>query len=232
MLIDTIAPDIRRSLSLARELSPGGAANFALLEDNRHAIFMLREDGCVVFMNRAAHQFIESDEVLTVARNEKLLSRSTGLDGYLAELVRAVTQGKAAATPASIAVRTRTHRPCVLHTHLFPRGADHVFPLTASADSVAGALIVAGQFSTARTEDFATVLRAHGATAAETRLGQAVCDGLPLQDYAQRHALSLYTVRNQMRVLLHKTGSRNQADFMRHLHLQLSSFKATQRGAH
>jgi DNA-binding CsgD family transcriptional regulator len=57
------------------------------------------------------------------------------------------------------------------------------------------------------------VARAFGATPAEMRLADAMSAGASLKEFAESNALSMHTVRNQMRALLHNTNTRNQADF-------------------
>ncbi|CAG0999418.1 hypothetical protein BURK2_02893 [Burkholderiales bacterium] len=51
-------------------------------------------------------------------------------------------------------------------------------------------------------------------TPAETRLARGLVEGLSIKDLAERHALSVHTVRSQLRAVFEKTGVRRQAELV------------------
>lgn len=61
----------------------------------------------------------------------------------------------------------------------------------------------------------------YGLTPAEARLALGLLQRDTPADYAERHQLSLATVKTHLRNLFAKTGTRRQADLMRLLSLPL-----------
>ncbi|MBI3147078.1 MAG: helix-turn-helix transcriptional regulator [Betaproteobacteria bacterium] len=51
-------------------------------------------------------------------------------------------------------------------------------------------------------------------TPAETRLARGLVEGLSAKDLAERHAISVHTVRSQLRAIFDKTGVRRQAELV------------------
>lgn len=51
-------------------------------------------------------------------------------------------------------------------------------------------------------------------TPAETRLARGLVEGLSIKDLAERHGISVHTVRSQLRAIFEKTGVRRQAELV------------------
>jgi len=54
-----------------------------------------------------------------------------------------------------------------------------------------------------------------GLTAAEERLCRALKEGRTLREVAERHAVSIHTVRSQLQAVFHKTGTHRQSQLLR-----------------
>ncbi len=223
-LFEDLAPHMARSIALSTALSDGGVASFPYLEASLHGIVLVRRSGRVGFVNSAADRLISKTGLVTVGLGEKLATQNESLRAYLSTAMSALCENRLDAVPEPLAMTTGGLGPCVFHTHVFPAEADHNFPCAAWADPVAGAIVITGSLGLRGANSHKQIVKAFGATPAEARLAQALVDGLSLYDYADLNKLSRHTVRNQMRVLLRKTESRNQADFVRRMHLLASPF--------
>ena len=221
-LFSALAPHITRAIQMSEVLCANGGASFAHLQASRHAIFILRRSGKLEFINQAAARFISAGDALSTSVEALLVGKGEKLRTYVHSLTQAVSTCSVTARPPPMAISTRAFGACVLRAHIFPADAEHGFPDSTWTDPTAGALVISGRFGLEPPDTFARLALALGATNAEAQLAQALCEGVSLNDYAELHALSRHTVRNQMRALLHKMSAHNQADFVRRIH-QLSS---------
>lgn len=224
MLLERLAPHIANAIRLSSWLSDNGAACLSHLETSAHAILLIRRSGRVGFMNKAADRLLGEDGGLSVTRSEHVHSAEETLASRLRRSVRAIATGDFASLPGPYRLPMRGNRTAVVHTHILPAEADHRFPCSAWTDPVAGALVVTGPFGEPDAASMEKIARCLGATPAEARLAGAIAAGRSLYDYADDNDLSRHTVRNQMRVLLAKSGCRNQADFVRRLLALTSPF--------
>ena len=224
-LLSSLAPHVARSMQMAAVLSNGSVTSFAHLEASRQAIVVLRRSGRVGFVNAAARHFMSGTRPVLKTQARKLIANDERLRDYLAAALEAFSSVAFETLPSPLVLQTSDFGPCVFYTHALPPAVAYGFPGSAWADPPAGALVVTGQFGLEGPDTFDQLALAFGATPAEARLAQALCEGLSLSEYADLHNLSRHTVRNQLRRLLQKTDTHSQSDFVRRMFRLLSPFE-------
>ncbi|KQT86138.1 helix-turn-helix transcriptional regulator [Aurantimonas sp. Leaf443] len=103
------------------------------------------------------------------------------------------------------------NEPCVLHLLPVRRAANDLFGLASAIVVVTG---LAGEMPM---PDVALLRGLFDLTAAEARTGLALLGGLSIAEIARRNAISVETVRSQVRKVLAKTGAGRQAEFVARL---------------
>lgn len=81
-------------------------------------------------------------------------------------------------------------------------------------ESIVAALIIVDGHSSQTIDNYEKISISLDAIAAEKKLTDALVNWQKLVDNADARQLSRHTVRNQMRAPLHKSGCRNQVDFV------------------
>jgi DNA-binding CsgD family transcriptional regulator len=226
-LLETLAPHITRAIEISTALhgAPGSASH---LHDSPHGIIFVHRSGRIGFVNDTAEQLFSASNIARISPTRRLQASDEALQIYLDAGVSAMREADFNGLPTPLAVRT-TPLPCVFHAHIFPAAAEPEFPGSVWSDPIAGAFVIAGARGLDLSSSFNELAMSFGATQAEARLAQALMGGSSLYEFADLHNLSRHTVRNQMRALLHKTGARNQMDFVNRMHAVSSPFR---RGAH
>jgi DNA-binding CsgD family transcriptional regulator len=77
------------------------------------------------------------------------------------------------------------------------------------------ALLIFGDPETSPSTSTQALIRLYGLTPAEARLMAALVDGARLEDYADRHQISINTARTQLKQVFAKTGHGRQGDLIR-----------------
>jgi DNA-binding CsgD family transcriptional regulator len=93
---------------------------------------------------------------------------------------------------------------CPLRPHALTLGA-----------SVPAALLIFGDPDAGPSTSTQALIELYGLTPAEARLMAALVDGERLEDYADRHQISINTARTQSKQIFAKTGQGRQADLIR-----------------
>ncbi|MEM7429520.1 MAG: helix-turn-helix transcriptional regulator [Pseudomonadota bacterium] len=221
-LLEALSPHVTQAIRISGVLSAGGGYSPDALEASRHAIITVRESGRVAGLNAAASRVLRETPFLKVGIDETLRSSVEDVQGFIARASRAMAGEAFDADMGPVPFHTSSFGRCLLHAHIFPERAELEFPDAVWCDRVAGCFVITGPFGLDQADTVSILIVGFGATPAEARLGLALCGGRTLYEYADAAALSRHTVRNQMRVLLEKTGARNQADFVRRV-LRLAS---------
>ena len=175
-------------------------------------------------MNPAAENLLRDCSLLLIGHDGRLSATDRTLRGHIKRCVRAMREDRYEEPLTPVSLHTERFGTCVLHAHHFPEVRDHDFPEAVWSDPVVGGFVISGAFGLEKSMSHRSLAKCLGASTAEARLAQAVMEGLALYDYADENGLSRHTVRNQMRALLQKTGTRNQSDFVRHLFRLTSPF--------
>ena len=222
-LLEALAPHITRAIEIAAALR-GLPESLAHLHDSPHGIVFVHRSARIGFVNDAAEHLLSTSAMARISPTRRLQATDEALQVYFDASVSAMQAADFNGLPRPLAVPT-TPLPCVFHAHIFPAVAEYGFPGSVWSDPIAGAFVIAGARGLDPSSSFTELAMSFGATQAEGRLAQALMEGVSLYEFADLHNLSRHTVRNQMRALLHKTGTRNQADFVNRMHAVSSPFR-------
>ncbi len=223
-LMTELSPHITRSIALSGALLSGTDCPMAHLADLPHAVILVHRSGRAGYRNAAAERFLTECNLFVIGHDGGLSAKDPVLHRHLRRCIEAMQTDTYDAPMLPVAVHTSAFGTCVLHAHPFPSICGHGFPEAVWSDPVVGGFVFSGAFGLEKGLDYQRLAASLGATEAEARLAQALLDGYALYEYAEARGLSRHTVRNQMRALLHKTGTRNQTDFVRHLQRLASPF--------
>jgi DNA-binding CsgD family transcriptional regulator len=188
------------ALSHVRRLERAAESAYDALPE---PVFVLRADGGIVFVNRAAE---------TVLRERTLVAALHGCliaDGLQAAIARTLL-GAPQRLSVSVARDARlVHGELQLARLPADMAFDERWPQAAVVATLHLDRSDGGQ---SRLEAFA---RHHGLTAAETQVLDALAWGLAPAQVAQRRGVKLSSVRTHIRGLLEKTGCHRQAELLR-----------------
>ncbi len=223
-LLETVSPHITQSIAISSVLQNGNDRAMQHLQASRHGIVFIHRSGRVGFINAAAEDFLTTSSIACIAPGVGLRSKDEKLQDFFNKAVRAMQASEFSGLPKPTAISTPPFGPGLIHCHIFPEVAEQKFPESIWSDPVAGAFVITGRLGLDPALSCADIARSFGATPAEARIAQALMDGHSLYEFADANTLSRHTVRNQMRALLHKTGTRSQMDFVHLMHSLLSPF--------
>lgn len=207
-MVEIIAPHLRQAHRMQRLLREAKQA-CATLEDTLHQVsspvIVVDGGGRLHFANRAAEAMLARGDGLRLKNGVvSPVSREQGkpFAEALATLATAFEQG-APATRDLALQRPALDRPMILHFALLPRNgaaariAIHVDPPSTGADGIA------------------RLSRALALTGAEARLLGELVAGGSLAGIAEKHAVSINTLRVQLHRLFQKTGTHRQSELVR-----------------
>lgn len=229
-IMRALSPHMLRCVDISATLSNGNGPTSEHLNASRHAIVLIHRSGRAGFVNNAAAGLLERSNQIFIQPNGGLGSTDPAISHHIGKSAGAIRGASIQDLPPPLNVDTGHLAQCTLHAHIFPASGLQSFPENVWSDPVAGAMVIAGSGSLNGDGSVEAIARSFGATPAEARLAGALVRGQSLYEFADRMGLSRHTVRNQMRSLLSKTGSRDQIDFVRTVHLRLSPFMAYEPG--
>lgn len=225
-IMRSLSPHILRCVDISATLGNGSGSTPAHLNASRHAIVFIHRSGRAGFANDAATALLKTSDLLSILPKHGIGSTDPVVSNHLVRAVAAISNEAIGELPAPLTVHADGLGQCTVHSHIFPASGHQEFPENVWADPVAGALVVTGFGGLSGDFSAERISQSFGATPAEAKLAGAVIRGQSLYEYADENALSRHTVRNQMRALLAKSGSRDQIDFVRKIHLCISPFTA------
>ena len=220
-LFESLSPHMLQVVNLSYALS-GNEKSFRYLDRIGHAVFVVNQSGRIGYLNDAADALLSRSKPFGLSFSRQLTSSDDMLKLHLRRSVRLMREQQFHSVPAPVRLQTSSDEWLVLHTHIFPIEEDLPFPTTSWLDPPVGAFVVSNSERLGERQSYKRLARVLGATPAVAKLAAALLDRQSLKDYEEETGLSPHTVSNQMRALLHKTGSRSQAEFVRKL-LRLQS---------
>ena len=224
--LSALAPHIRRALHIRARLA--GAewlteAQAAALDSLAFGCLVLDRHGAVLSVNRAARDLTGRDDGLAI-RNGLLRAAGVGEMSRLRALTLAAGQtasGRSLHPGGALAVARRRGRPLAVL----------VLPFRGGLDAPPGRQPAAIVFVTdpdARRQPANALLRnLFGLTLSEARVAVALLDGDSPETAAERLGRSAHTVRNQLKSVFAKTGTRRQAELVRLLMAGLAPLNGT-----
>ncbi|HLA78172.1 MAG TPA: helix-turn-helix transcriptional regulator [Vicinamibacteria bacterium] len=216
--VRNISSHLRQALRLHRRLAEAQAQTAAVshaLDRFPMAVVLVDGRGGVVAMNRAGSELLGEGDGLSLAV-DRLVANGREARALRALLTGAIetTLGRSAQGGGGLLVeRPSGRRPLQVWVTPLPRDP-HGF-------GVRGALAAVFVSEPERGHPLSPECLAglHDLTAAESRLASLLAQGQDLKQAAETLALSLHTVRTQLRSVFLKTGTRRQAELV---HLLLS----------
>lgn len=200
-----LTPHLRMAARLASRLD-GMAVELArrdlLLEQHSTPLWLLDDDGHVLYCNRAAVQLMALNHFVLRERCGRLQSRRG--DGRLQAMLRRAG-GKDGARRSGWLPLAGSQQQGLL-----------ISPLR--ADAPGNGLLEKPLVLLALLERRAQpqlLAELFQLTPAEQRLAELLCEGLPPKECAERLDTSINTVRTQLRALFRKTGTERQAELVR-----------------
>lgn len=189
------------------EAARGGGSTAAVarclalaLDEIDYGLLLLDDDGCVVHANHAARSELEGAEALQLAGRE-LRTRAACDSAPLSEALAGARRGLRRLVTLGAAGR---------------RVSVAVIPLApASGDGGQATLVVLGKQQMCGHLAVQCYARSHGLTPAESRVLEALCDGLDPRAVAEHHGVGLATVRTQIGHIRAKTGAASIRELVR-----------------
>ncbi len=209
-----LMPHLQTAFALHRRLHRAealAAASLSVLDGLPLGVVLLGPQARVLHANRRAQQVMQDSGLLRLGGDERLHASRADDQLQLQHAMRqAVTTGVGNPIHAGRALRLRGLDGRQLHLLVTP------LPQWASpfGQHAAGAVFVSDP--SAQVQPLVNSLCSlYQLTLAEARLAQALVNGLTLQEYADRQAVSIHTVRSQFKSAALKVGVARQADFVR-----------------
>lgn len=208
-VLSAVIPHLRSAIETHRRLAGARLEERVVLDalDRLAAgVILLDGSGRTVFVNAEARRILEARDGLVLDRGTISTSRSRET-----QMLRALIAS--AAAPGGCGGQLALGRPSLRR----PLGVD-IVPLAIPAEDGLTARMAAVFIADPERqveEDATLVARLHGLTPAESELAARLVVGDTLGDAAERRGITRETARTHLKRILHKTGAKNQADFVR-----------------
>ena len=212
--LDMLLPHLSRAMLLQRRLQGLTQDNRIVLEAlEKLSVGMIAVDAqaTLLFANPTAERLLRAGLGLT-CRQGCLGAADPTKDGELRRLIQQAglaALGKPSEAGGVLALPRPAGRPlsllvCPLRPHALTLGP-----------SVPAALLIFSDPDASPATSTQALIELYGLTPAEARLMAALVDGERLEDYADRHQISINTARTQSKQIFAKTGHSRQADLIR-----------------
>lgn len=206
-LMKELAPHLQRAVNLRLRLKAGGGDRASLARMLEHlpwAVFLVDERGVVVLANWAGEQMAGKGDGVRITAG-RLCAALPGDDVRLrAAILRAVSSKDRTGTDLLLHRRSG-HAPYM--TAVVPLGDAAVSLFVASTGRAAVYVFDRTRWPEGAGERLRALF---GLTGSEIRLAQDLLEGLSLPEAADRHGLSVETLRTQLKSLFAKTGTGRQ----------------------
>ena len=209
-----LIPHLRSALGTLKALESISERAFraeAVLGATPTPAFLLSADGSLVYMNEAAERLARRQDGIRVHR-DRLVASDTSRQARLQALIScaAAASGAAATQPGGAITlpRSSSGRPL----------SALVSPLRLANDgqvSPAHVLVLITDPEASAALPPAVLSFLYALTSSEVEVANGLMAGLSLERIAEAREVSLGTARTQLKSLLHKTGTRRQAELVR-----------------
>jgi DNA-binding CsgD family transcriptional regulator/PAS domain-containing protein len=205
---------LRRALQLRERFARSVIKQDATLQTMQMlsiGVMVVTGKGQVQFANPAAEGLLRRGAGLAMVHNH-LHAKTPTADHALRQVLHGATRAAAgqATTPGGLVrVPRQGEKPISLSVYPF------LAPVSATGHREPSALIFIGEPEQYRTPNRDMLSQMYGLTGAEAKLFEALLAGERLQDYANRSAIGLQTVKTQLNRLFQKSGSARQTDLVR-----------------
>ena len=213
-LLAALIPHLKSAVGIKQALVAAGERALraeAALDAMPTAAFLLKADGSLAYMNKAAEHLARRQDGIRILRN-RLVASDVSRQARLQALISfaAAASGAASVQPGGAVTLPRASSERSLYALVSPlrlanqgQGSPaHVLVLITNAEA-----------SAALPREILSVL--FGFTSSEVEVANGLLAGLSLEQIAESREVSQGTVRTQLKSLLHKTGTRRQGELIR-----------------
>jgi DNA-binding CsgD family transcriptional regulator/PAS domain-containing protein len=216
--LDLLAPHLRRSLAISRQLHGQRLASegVATVESLPGAVFLLDGEGRVRHANRRAETARLQAEFFCYARTGRLILKDPDADRSLKRAIHAIANRDHLNLVGTMMLCGSCPGQTIEATIApFPPGMDDPSNIANCSleDPPIAILCVALPAATA-TLDPGELAQQFGLTPAEAGLALALFEGGTLRSYADRRRVSVQTVRKQLNIVFGKTGTGQQSQLV------------------
>lgn len=214
-LVGRLAPHLRLALDVAQRVGELHIEREAMLSgvSGTAALFIVAEDGTLIFANRAGFAELKTELVVRLTG----ASRVTMADGTAAEAVRMALRRPPHARGLAMALNTQAGIVDLRLVAVDPESVPTLAPPLFGANRTPAALLALDWRKTDRNPAAESLARM-GLTNAEVSVALMLAEGLDATEIAIRRGSRQTTVRNQIKAVLFKTGSRRQAEVVALIH--------------
>ncbi len=214
-LLGILLPHLRSAFFLQQQLAAAREqrrASEAALELLGHGVLLLDQSGSLFHANRGASELLRKGDGLAVSREGKLIGNTPRDTARLQRLVRgAASEAGAPRRGGALSLPRR----CASDLNLV------VAPLeenAASENFASASVAVFVSDPEAPTPHLGAQARdLYGLTLAESRVVEALVQGLSPAEIAESLSVSVTTIRSQLQSIFQRTGTRGQSDLLRRL---------------
>ena len=212
-LLQLLAPHLQRAFEVQRLLEGralGESLGWQALEALGTPVIFLDRNCRPLHLNAAARALFE-ERVLLIGAGGGLSLADAGADAFLHAALAAILRNDRAFDLSGRPVRfAKTAAPALLRLLPVPPDPFERFPGPFSIAAPPVAMLTLGMPE----RDPRSALAGYGLTAAEAALALALAAGGSLAEHAERRAVSIHTVRNQLRAVFQKTGTSRQGELV------------------
>lgn len=220
-LLGVLLPHFKRAIELHRAISAERATAMAfraLFDRWTHAAFVLDDSGVTMAMNAAATRLLARESCLWLDRNGNLRGLDCGEGSALdiairkhARVADRFDQVADDAQPESFVLR-RPARATPLYAMAWPLPFDGAAELGGGRGCV---LVIVFDPQAVRRTPVGWLAQRYRLSPAETKLAEAIVNGVPLSDAAEQFGIRLSTARTRLKIIQSKTGCSRQSDLVR-----------------
>jgi DNA-binding CsgD family transcriptional regulator/PAS domain-containing protein len=216
-IINIVIPHIRAALRLQQHMDAVAGAGTDLasgFDAMGYAVVLLDERAACTFFNRRAEQIFGQRDGLLLRHNH-LIAERPAETAALSALIDATTSTAIHGTArrgAPVLISRSGRRPLKVAAIALSRSA----PLVPAASPRAAVVLVLIRDPDDDRHSLSDVLPAtYGLTRAESCVAVRLFEGLSLAETADAHGVSKETVRQQLKSIFEKTGTRRQSELLK-----------------
>ena len=205
-----LLPHVGRALHIAGKLGgwqAGEQAKAAALERLQVGAVVVAADGAILWHNPPAERIFQQGDAMLATGGR--LSSHRHADTLRRMILESAVPNPQAAPPGGVLTLPRPGRPAL---SLLVGPLDRAYP--GAGGAAPSAIVFLHDPQGQPRPDEAVLTALYGLTIGEARLAAALVSGERLQDFAERHALALATVKSHLRQVLAKTGTARQVDMV------------------
>jgi DNA-binding CsgD family transcriptional regulator len=217
-LVELIVPHLQQALEVARALAGRSLAAAALAQagaEPQSAVLIINERRRIIYSNQAADTMLAKGDTVRVAPGRRVAfcnARAAAALSYA--MSHSDERGSMLSSSFQTGTRGGKRYTCRV-ARIDPSGQD-MSPLgTFLSLSGRCTLLTLSAARSAEEDKAARLIGLHGLTQSEASVAERLAAGLTLDEIADERAVSIHTVRNQVKSAMSRLGVRRQSDLVR-----------------